>query len=193
MFRLLFWLMFGWILIPIKVIELCIKCAKCIDKAILTIFVYLLVFSLFIAFGAVCLPFVLIVTVLGICFKKAYPNIKYKNAAFDSMDGAEFERYCAYLLEKNGFHNVRVTKTSGDHGIDVLAKRNNYTYAIQCKRFSSKVGNRAVQEAFTGRALYNANIAVVLTNNFFTDQAIEDARALGVQLWDRYDLIRMIH
>lgn len=193
MFRLLFWLMFGWIIIPIKFIELCIKCVKCIDKAALTIFAYLLVFSLLIAFGAVCLPFVLIVTVLGICFKKAYPNIKYKNAAFDSMDGAEFERYCAYLLEKNGFHNVSVTKTSGDHGIDVLAKRNNYTYAIQCKRFSSKVGNRAVQEAFTGRALYNANIAVVLTNNFFTDQAIEDARALGVQLWDRYDLIRMIH
>lgn len=193
MFRLLFWLMFGWIIIPIKFIEICFKCDKCINKAIFTIFSYLLVFSLIIAFGAVFLPFILIIAVLGICFKKAYPNIKYKNAAFDSMDGAEFERYCAYLLEKNGFHNVRVTKTSGDHGIDVLAKRNNYTYAIQCKRFSGKVGNRAVQEAFTGRALYNANVAVVLTNNFFTDQAIEDARALGVQLWDRNDLIRMIH
>lgn len=190
MFRLLFWLMFGWIIIPIKFIEIFFKC---INKATLTIFAYLLVFSLVIAFGAAFWPIILIVAILGIFAKKKYPDIKYKDAAFDSMDGAEFERYCAYLLEKNGFYNVRVTKTSGDHGIDVLAKRNNYTYAIQCKRFSSKVGNRAVQEAFTGRALYNANIAVVLTNNFFTDQAIEDARALGVQLWDRYDLIRMIH
>lgn len=189
MFRLLFWLIFGWIIVPIKFIEICFKC---INKATLTIFAYLLAFSLVIAFGAAFWPIILIVAILGIFAKKKYPDIKYKNAAFDSMEGAEFERYCAYLLEKNGFHNVRVTKTSGDHGIDVLAKRNNYTYAIQCKRFSSKVGNRAVQEAFTGSALYNANIAVVLTNNFFTDQAIEDARALGVQLWDRYDLIRMI-
>ena len=104
---------------------------------------------------------------------------------FDMMDGREFERFCAELLKNNGFSNVEVTTGSGDFGADVLATKDGVTYAIQCKRQSSNVGNAAVQEVFSGKAHYNTHLGVVMTNRFFTKSAKEQAKSSGVVLWDR--------
>ena len=71
---------------------------------------------------------------------------------YDYMSGDDFEYFCADILRGNGFKNVEVTKASGDHGIDVLAKKDGVKYAIQCKRYSKPVGNKAVQEAYSGKA-----------------------------------------
>ena len=76
------------------------------------------------------------------------PTIK----SCDGMTGEQFEHFCASLLRANGFRNVKVTQTSGDYGIDVLAQKGMDSYAIQCKCYSSPVGNHAVQEAFSGAA-----------------------------------------
>ena len=111
---------------------------------------------------------------------------------FDNMDGHAFEYYCADLLRKNRFENVEVTQGSGDHGIDILAEKDGITYAIQCKCYSSNIGNAAVQQAHTGKILYHKDIAVVLTNQHFTAQAKEEASALGVKLWDREYLTNLI-
>lgn len=107
------------------------------------------------------------------------------------MDGYQFETYCAELLKQNCFANVEVTKGSGDHGIDVLAEKDNISYAIQCKCYSSNVGNVAVQQAHTGKSLYKKDIGVVMTNRYFTAQAKEEAKMLGVKLWNRDKLIEM--
>ena len=107
---------------------------------------------------------------------------------YDYMSGEDFEYFCADILRGNGFKDVEVTKASGDHGIDVLAKKDGVKYAIQCKRYSKPVGNKAVQEAYSGKAIYNADVAVVMSNMDFTPQAIEDARKLKVELWDRNNI-----
>ena len=112
---------------------------------------------------------------------------------FDSMTGHDFEHFCADLLTKNGFINVEVTPGSGDHGIDILAEKDDITYAIQCKCYSKDINNAAVQQAHTGKSIYNKDIAVVLTNRGFTPQAIEEANALGVKLWGRDKLISFIN
>lgn len=111
----------------------------------------------------------------------------------DSMNGHDFECFCADLLKKNGFSNVVVTQSSGDHGIDILAEKDDITYAIQCKCYSSNIGNAAVQQALAGKKFYQKDIAVVLTNQYFTPQAKDEARIFGVKLWDRdklHDLIQ---
>ena len=46
-------------------------------------------------------------------------------------------------------------------------------YAIQCKRYSSVLGNTPVQEVCAGKALYNCQIGVVMTNSRFTQAAKE--------------------
>ena len=110
----------------------------------------------------------------------------------DKMNGLDFETYCANLLSHNGFYNVIVTQESGDHGIDLLAEKDDISYAIQCKCYSSNIGNAAIQQAHTGKSIYRKDIAVVLTNQYFTEQAKEEAAMLGVKLWDRDKLNSLI-
>ena len=104
---------------------------------------------------------------------------------FDLMEGHEFEYYCAELLKKCGFQEVQVTRGSGDYGIDVLAEKDGITYAIQCKCYTAPVGVKAVQEAYAGRDYYDRMVGVVLTNQYFTQPAVEAARKLKILLWDR--------
>lgn len=99
------------------------------------------------------------------------------------MNGHQYEHECAKRLKKSGFNNVNVTKGSGDQGIDVIAYKNGEKYGIQCKYYSSPVGNSAVQEAFAGAKYYNCQYAVVLTNNTFTQSARDLAKRTNVLLW----------
>ena len=111
----------------------------------------------------------------------------------DSMNGQEFEHYCADLLRRNGYSNVHITPGSGDNGIDIFAEKDGVSYAIQCKRYHSKVGNKAVQEAFSGKSYYKKDRAIVLTNNYFTKSAIKTALKIDVILWDRKELTKLIN
>lgn len=106
----------------------------------------------------------------------------------DDMEGHDFEHLCADALRANGYKQVKVTQASGDYGIDVLAQNNGVSYAIQCKRYNSPVGNHAVQEAYAGAAYYGSSVPVVLTNQDFTPAAREMAASLGVKLWGRSEL-----
>lgn len=130
-------------------------------------------------------------------YAPAKPNKKKKRSRvsiyqLDYMDGHDFEIVCAKILQSNGFSDVEVTKASGDYGIDILARKSGVRYAIQCKCYSSPVGNHAVQEAYSGAAYYGGRIPVVLTNQTFTPAAIETANAIGVQLWGRDKLESML-
>lgn len=111
---------------------------------------------------------------------------------FDLMDGHDFEYYCADLLRKRGFQEVEVTRGSGDYGIDILAERDGVTYAIQCKCYGDSVGVKAVQEAYAGRDYYDCMVGAVLTNQYFTQPAVEAAKKLKILLWDRGYLESMI-
>ncbi len=104
---------------------------------------------------------------------------------FDLMEGHDFEYYCAELLKNNGFQEVEVTKGSGDYGIDILAQKDGVTYAIQCKCYTAPVGVKAVQEAYAGRDYYDRMVGAVLTNQYFTQPAVEAAQKLKILLWDR--------
>lgn len=120
------------------------------------------------------------------------PETKIRMPEMDLMDGHEFEEFCAVVLRGNGFNNVEVTKSSGDFGIDILAEKEGITYAIQCKCYSDKVGNHAVQEAYSGARYYKRMVPAVMTNQYFTDAAKETARETGVLLWDKNKLEDMI-
>lgn len=119
-------------------------------------------------------------------------RISLYNNQYDYMEGHDFEYFCAKLLKNNGFTNVEVTQGSGDQGIDILATKDGIKYGIQCKCYSSDIGNKAVQEVFSGKTFYNCHVGVVLTNRYFTSSAKELAEKSGVLLWDRDRLNEMI-
>lgn len=111
--------------------------------------------------------------------------MKYTIEELDIMEGHEFEYAVADLLLHNGWRDVEVTQGSGDYGIDILARRGNTRYAIQCKRYNNAVGVKAVQEAGLGVDYYHYDAAAVITNNTFTKQAQNIAATTGVRLWGR--------
>ena len=115
-----------------------------------------------------------------------------KELPFDSMEGHDFERFCADLLKDRGFLEVEVTKGSGDFGVDILAEKDGISYAFQCKRYDEPVGVKAVQEIYAGRDYYDRQIGVVMTNQYFTAPAVEAARKLKILLWDRGYLEEMM-
>lgn len=115
-----------------------------------------------------------------------------KELPFDSMEGHDFERFCADLLKARGFLEVEVTKGSGDFGVDILAEKDGISYAFQCKRYDEPVGVKAVQEIYAGRDYYDRQVGVVMTNQYFTAPAVEAARKLKILLWDRGYLEEMM-
>ena len=112
---------------------------------------------------------------------------RYKNRPLpmDEMEGHDFEYYCADILKAQGFIEVEVTKGSGDFGADILAEKDGVTYAIQCKCYDKPIGVKAVQEVYAGRDYYDRMIGVVMTNQYFTQPAVEMAKKLKIMLWDR--------
>ena len=101
------------------------------------------------------------------------------------MDGFEFEELTCDILVANGFEIAESTQNSGDFGVDVIAQRDGIIYAIQCKRYNGPVGIDAVQQVYAGRDFYECNVAIVLTNSYFSKAAQRLADKIGVVLWDR--------
>lgn len=110
---------------------------------------------------------------------------RIKPLPLDEMEGLEFEQFCAKVLAGRGFIDVSLTRGSRDFGVDILAEKDGVTYAIQCKRYQSPVGVKAVQEAFAGKEYYDRMVGAVLTNQYFTQPAVDAAKKLKILLWDR--------
>ena len=136
---------------------------------------------------------VAVLLLVGILFLVYFlrSNREEKSELKQITNGYEFEGYVARLLLSNGFSSAKVTKQSGDQGVDVLATCNGVTYAIQCKLYSRPVGNKAVQEAYSGKDFYNCQVGVVATNNHFTNSARELAAKHKILLWDKDKILAM--
>ena len=134
----------------------------------------------------------LVFAAAGIVLLWRYMRTHRKPSCIDEMEGHEFEYFCAELLQEHGFCDVRVTKGSGDYGVDILAEKDGVSYAVQCKAYTSPVGVKAVQEAYAGRDYYDCMVGAVLTNQYFTKPAVEAAKKLKILLWDRGYLDEMM-
>jgi len=116
--------------------------------------------------------------------------------SLDSMNGIDFEEYLAALFKKEGY-GVKLTKTSGDYGVDLILSKseNNDTKKIivQAKRYHKNVSISAVQEIFAARDHYGIYKAWVVTNSYFTGPAIKLAKSNGITLIDRVALAEHIN
>ena len=74
----------------------------------------------------------------------------------------------------------------------VIAYRDLVKYGIQCKCYSSNVGNSATQEIYAGKTFYKCHVGIVMTNQKFTQSAIELAESNGIILWNRDMILKLI-
>ena len=110
----------------------------------------------------------------------------------DQLSGFEFELLIQKLLIKSGYHNVKITQTSGDYGIDILAKKKHVFYGFQCKRYQKNIGVSAIQQAYGGISYYHLDRAIVITNSYFTEAAYQLAAVNDILLIDRQKLLKML-
>ncbi|MBC6445230.1 MAG: restriction endonuclease [Alphaproteobacteria bacterium GM202ARS2] len=104
--------------------------------------------------------------------------------------GHAFEAWCAARLQEAGWR-AEVTGRSGDDGIDVIARKDGVGVGLQCKRYSSAVGNRAVQEAHTGKSMHRLDHAAVVSTAGYTTSAEATAKRTGVLLLSERDLPKL--
>ncbi|PEL13027.1 restriction endonuclease [Bacillus sp. AFS017336] len=122
--------------------------------------------------------------------KKKYQKLNSNIDVIDQLSGIDFEIYVANLLRNLGYKDVKLTKATGDNGVDVLAiDKQGKKVAIQCKRMKNKVSNSAVQQVYTGKDAYKCHKAMVITNSFLTEPAYKLAKQLNVTVWSRKTLI----
>lgn len=105
----------------------------------------------------------------------------------NSMTGTNYEVHCAAILEATGWSVIR-KGGSGDQGVDLVAALGDLRVAVQCKRHSQPVGNKAIQEVNAGRQFEQCDLAVVVSNANYTPAARQLASALGVLLFHHSDL-----
>jgi len=88
----------------------------------------------------------------------------------DVMDGLEFEKFVAKLLESRGYRKVRLTERY-DYGIDILASKDGVRWGIQVKRHRNMVKAAAVRQVVTALNKYQCQRAMVVTNSTFSRPA----------------------
>ena len=116
-----------------------------------------------------------------------------QNPSFDFVDDitpVDYERLCAEKLRENGWE-ANTTVTTGDQGADILASKYGLRVVIQCKKYSTPVGNAAVQEVHAAKSHYKADAAVVVTNTDFTKSARALANSTDVVLLHHSQLWRL--
>ncbi len=111
-------------------------------------------------------------------------------AQIDAMDGKAFEQYLQAVFYGAGYH-ARLTPDSNDFGADLVFVSGHIRVVVQAKRYQGAVGIAAVQQIIGARYYYDADVAMVITNSFYTPSAKKLAEAANVVLWDRNDLLMM--
>ncbi|MFI6977766.1 DEAD/DEAH box helicase family protein [Embleya sp. NPDC050154] len=107
---------------------------------------------------------------------------------------SQFPRRIERLLWHLGMTDVANIDGSGDEGGDILARRGDDVWVVQCKwKRHGAVGADAVDEVARARDRYRAHHAVVVTNSRFSPDArrrVVDLARLGpaILLWGGTDL-----
>ena len=128
---------------------------------------------------------------VSLFFYKIYRLNKAGLPQIDKMSGEEFEMFLEQLFKRLGYKVERVGHVA-DYGADLILEKNGARTAVQAKRWDHPIPIRAVQEIATAMAHYNATHAMIVTNSFFTTNAINLAKENYVELVDRQKLASLI-
>lgn len=131
--------------------------------------------------------------------KKDIPKLKEARVGitnnFSNLSPYEFEHFVAKLLSEIGY-TTKVTQKTGDYGVDILAKKDDKTFAVQCKKYQegNLVGNRDIQRILGAMHIINADRCIFVTTSRFTKQAIKQSEGCPIELWDKqilHDLVKI--
>ena len=107
-----------------------------------------------------------------------------------NLSGIEFERELAALFQRRGYQ-VQSTPSSGDQGIDLIARKNGKTTIVQCKRHKSPVGPAIARELYGSLIASRADRAILACTGGFTRGVKEFVKDKPITLIDAWDIIKV--
>lgn len=115
--------------------------------------------------------------------KKLYEKIKSKGLkGLKDMSWQEFEHYCAYFFELDGYAVTMCGLGGADGGIDLIIKKKGKKYLVQCKHWKSKVGVGVVREMFGVMAAERFDGVYIVSIAGYTRSAEDWARGKPIKL-----------
>lgn len=106
--------------------------------------------------------------------------------------GVEYEFFIADLLRDEGWE-IQMTPATGDQGADIIATKQKFRVAVQCKLWSSAVGNASVQEVYTAKGFYQCNAGIVVSNADYTRHARRAATSLDIPLVHHDEIVKVLN
>lgn len=113
--------------------------------------------------------------------------------ALDGMTWREFEMLVGEAFRLQGYQVVETGGTGADGGVDLVLRKNNETFFVQCKQWKAyKVGVEVVRELYGVMAARGAAGGFVVTSGQFTDVATQFAQGRNMKLMDGPILLKLI-
>ena len=127
---------------------------------------------------------------LALIVKLIFRHIRYKKYinsgldVVDKMSGTEFEEFLLVHFKQMGYRS-RLTPVTADYGADLVLEKDNVKTVVQAKRWGQKVGVEAVQQILGAMGYYKASKAIVITNNYCSENAHILATSNNIEIWNR--------
>lgn len=104
----------------------------------------------------------------------------------------EFEVFISNLVEAQGY-KVKLFAAGEDIGIDIIAENEKESIAIQVKKYNNRKINLAmIYHTYAAAAYYDCTKSRIVTLSELTPKAVEVAKKLNVEIWDKDVLFPMI-
>jgi hypothetical protein len=106
----------------------------------------------------------------------------------ESLEWRDFEELCKTVFERLGYRNVKLGPGKGDLGADIVMKSPSYErIVVQCKHHLGKsISRSAIDELYAAAKRFNADVGMLVTTGYFT----ENAKKCALDLYDvRLELI----
>jgi hypothetical protein len=146
---------------------------------------------------AYCIP--IVVFIIYWCYLLSHEKISSlkanKNWADRSwwwtLDGWEFEEEVAKIFRLNGY-KAKVTKKTGDGGIDIILYKNDLKYIVQCKHYQSPLGPEPVRALWGVKDDFGADKVIMVASSGLTSSAYSFiSNKKDFELFDLENIIRM--
>ncbi len=123
------------------------------------------------------------------------PEIKALPLSYEgkiaNLTWEEFEQYIALVFKRNGYE-AEVTPPRWDKGKDIIAKKDGYTYFIECKHWErTLVGREFLQKLVGAAAPYNVKNVIFITTSWYHKNALEYQEKLNASKLFNLQLLDM--
>lgn len=85
-----------------------------------------------------------------------------------TLDGWQFEQEVANVFRINGY-NAKVTKGSGDGGVDIILKKDGRTSIVQCKHYQNPVPPEPIRALWGCKDDFGADEVILVASSGITD------------------------